>query len=87
MEEEILMYKVKKCLKCNAETNSKDSEEFFCSRCGAPIVNRCSDYSCGKLLKEDAKFCKYCGSASIFKNYGLLDIAPSSFTNTDDLPF
>ena len=81
-------YKSKKCLKCEAETNPNDEEELFCSKCGAPVVNRCSDYNCDKLLKEDAKFCKYCGSSSIFNNYGLLDItAPKFLDNIDNLPF
>jgi RNA polymerase subunit RPABC4/transcription elongation factor Spt4 len=81
-------YKVKKCLKCGAETDSNDEEELFCSKCGAPVVNHCADYNCVKLLKEDAKFCKYCGSSSIFNNFGLLDTdAPKNSNNINDLPF
>ena len=80
--------KQKKCLNCGAETNSNDEEELFCSKCGAPVVNRCSDYNCCKVLKEDAKYCKYCGSPSIFENYGLFNnTAPKFSDNTDDLPF
>lgn len=85
-EVNVLNYKVKKCLKCGAETDSKDEKEWFCSQCGAPVLNRCSDYNCKKVLDEKAKYCKYCGSASIFKNYGLLD-AFSSPSSYDDLPF
>lgn len=85
---DILKFKVKKCLVCNSETDINDDEELFCSKCGAPIINRCSNYECSKLLKEDAKYCKYCGSSSIFYNYGLLgSSAPLNSNNTDDLPF
>ena len=81
-------FKVKKCLNCGAETDPIDEQEFFCSKCGAPIINRCSDYNCNSFLKESAKFCKYCGATSIFKNYGLFDnAAPFISDNTDDLPF
>ncbi len=84
----ITEFKVKKCLKCGAETTSDDEQELFCSKCGAPVVNRCSDYNCDKLLREDAKYCKYCGAPSIFNNYGLLDnTAPKFSNNIEDLPF
>lgn len=82
----ICIYKSIRCLNCGAETDSKDEEEYFCSKCGAPVVNRCSNYECDKLLKEDADFCKHCGSASIFHNYGLLD-KKSPISSDDDLPF
>lgn len=84
----ILKHKVKKCLKCGAETDINDEKEFFCSQCGAPVLNRCSNYDCQEILSEKAKFCKYCGTTSIFKNYGLLDnTAPKSFNDFEDLPF
>lgn len=83
MDTDIKKYKAKKCLKCGTPTDLDDLEAF-CSKCGAPIVNRCSSYECDKLLKEDANFCKHCGSASIFHNYGLLDKTPQLF---EDLPF
>lgn len=83
----IFSYKVKQCLQCNAITDPKDEKEFYCSQCGAPILNRCSNYDCQEILDEKARFCKYCGSPSIFKNYGLLDKVTSSPINEDDLPF
>lgn len=87
-DEKILKLKAKKCLQCSALTDTDDTEELFCSKCGAPVVNRCSNYECDELLKEDAKFCKYCGSTSIFYNYGLLiDNPPKKLEDTDDLPF
>lgn len=86
--ENTLNYKAKKCLQCGAETDEKDEKELFCSQCGAPVVNRCSDYHCDHLLKESAKYCKYCGSPSIFTNYGLFDnTAPKFSDSTDELPF
>lgn len=88
VKENICKHKVKKCLKCGALTHENDNKEFFCSQCGAPVLNKCSNYDCQEILDEKAKFCKYCGSASIFKNYGLLDIiAPAPWNNSDDLPF
>jgi len=81
---DISQYKIKKCLQCGTNTDNKDDNELFCSQCGAPVVNRCSDYHCNKLLTESARYCKYCGSSSIFKNYGLLD-TPTS--NDTDFPF
>lgn len=81
-------FKVQKCLQCDALTDPNDSDEWFCSKCGAPVVNRCSDYNCARLLKEDALFCKFCGSKSTFNNYGLLsNTAPKFSDNTNDLPF
>jgi len=86
-EDEILKNKSKECLKCGAETDANDKSEFFCSQCGAPVVNRCSNYECEEILKETAKFCKYCGHSSIFENYGLLEKKSSPANNVDDLPF
>ena len=85
--EEILKCKAKKCLKCGEKTTEGDEKEFFCSHCGAPVLNRCSDYECRKILEPTAKFCKYCGNPSIFKNYGLLDKTPPILPTADDLPF
>lgn len=83
MDENIFNYKLEKCINCGTKTDAEDSEEIFCSQCGAPIVNRCSDYSCGNYLKPDAKFCKYCGASSIFKNRNLIDTPKCA----DDIPF
>lgn len=85
----VCTFKAKKCLKCGAETDDTDEKELFCSQCGAPVLNRCSNYDCQGILDENAKFCKYCGSASIFKNYGLFDKTPTYFspTDLDELPF
>lgn len=84
--EKIEKFKVKKCLNCSNGTDPNDENEFFCSQCGAPVLNKCSNYDCQEILDEHAKFCKYCGSPSIFSNFGLF--TSSTLTdNTDDLPF
>lgn len=83
---DLIDFKVTKCLKCNSLTDKSDPEEFFCSKCGAPVINFCSSYDCNRPLQPQARFCKYCGTASTFKNYGLLEeIAP--IFKDDDLPF
>ena len=85
---DICTYKVKTCLKCGAETNIKDEKELFCSQCGAPVLNKCSNYQCEEILDSRSKYCKYCGTSSIFNNYGLLGSSTSiSPDNIDDLPF
>lgn len=80
----ICNYKVKKCLKCHSNTNPTDAKELFCSNCGAPVLNRCSNYECLEILDENAKHCKYCGSSSLFKNYGFFEVTPPI---NNDLPF
>ena len=88
-DEEILKYKVKNCKVCNTPTNPNDTEELFCSQCGAPIVNHCSNYNCGIVLNEDARYCKKCGSPSIFNTSGIFDntFSIQAPEDTDDLPF
>lgn len=84
--EKIKKFKVKKCLKCSTETDPNDENEFFCSQCGAPVLNKCSNYNCLEILDENAKFCKYCGSASTFNNFGLFETS-TLINYTDELPF
>lgn len=82
----VLSNKIKTCLKCGAKTDSKDEKEYFCSQCGAPVLNKCSNYECNEILNGEAKYCKHCGSPSIFLNYGLFDSTPKSIED-DNLPF
>ncbi len=81
--ERIKFLKLTSCIKCGTSTNSDDTRERYCSQCGAPVLNLCSNYNCGEFLSADAKFCKVCGASSTFKNYGLFDL-PSP---DDELPF
>ncbi len=84
-EKNVCNLKVKKCLICGAETNENDKKELFCTQCGTPVLNRCSNYECGKSLSSDERYCKYCGGRSIFLNYGLFEANPHDFDNI--LPF
>ena len=85
---DVYSYKVKKCIKCGYETNPNDEREFFCSQCGAPVLNRCSNYNCQEILDEKAQYCKYCGATSTFKNYGIFDnISENPLIDADELPF
>lgn len=73
--------KVERCLKCNNKTDLGNEEEVFCRYCGAPVVNRCSDYAqCNRTLPQDASFCIYCGAKSEFLLAGIT----ASSGNTDD---
>ena len=80
-----MKYKVNKCLKCGSSTCINDDEELFCSQCGAPVLNKCACYDCQTTLPSNAKYCKICGSPSIFFNYGLFN--PVLPTTNDELPF
>lgn len=85
MCENVSVYKVKKCLLCGEETDSNDNEEFFCSACGSPLINACSNYNCQRPLNSKAAHCKYCGSNSVFLNAGLVESKKT--LNDDELPF
>lgn len=75
--------RVTKCLKCGK--HDFDEESRYCPECGTSLYNKCSNYECKKIIKSDEKFCKYCGSKSLFLNLGYLN-APKKDT-MDDLPF
>lgn len=77
--------KVAHCLICGYETDASDDKEFFCSHCGAPVLNKCSNYECEQILNSDAKYCKFCGSTSTFLNYGMFTL--NSPVDDEVLPF
>jgi len=88
MEKNTIVYKVKKCILCDTATNSQDSDELFCSACGSPLINYCSNYKCQKPLDTKAAYCKYCGTSSIFLNAGLVKSKnPSMNISAEDFPF
>lgn len=89
MEKIITNSKLKYCLLCNAPTNPDDSDELFCSSCGSPLINHCSNYQCQKPLAVTAAYCKHCGSSSIFLNAGLVESKHPSRKNIsiEDFPF
>lgn len=86
MDKNTIEYKIKKCILCDTPTNPEDSDELFCSACGSPLINSCSNYKCQKPLNTNAAYCKYCGTQSVFLNAGLvkskkpsLNIVPEDF--------
>lgn len=85
---------MKNCIFCEKEFNEEDLTAEYCSYCGAPLRNKCSNYSCGEDLDDNACFCKYCGSRSIFYNADILKPEKIfklkeaiTFTDNDELPF
>lgn len=64
-----------KCVKCSEEAEDKDQ---YCVKCGAPLINRCSDlktkgkHGCGFVNRPDALYCAKCGAETVFKQKGLL---------------
>lgn len=56
-----------------------DNEEFteglyYCKICGTERYNYCSDYeNCGQVNDGNARYCKDCGSKTVFFNKGLLE--------------
>lgn len=69
--------RLKRCIRC-------DNEELFgdyCHICGAPVVNKCTDYlwseeynSCSNdsFLPANARYCSHCGSKSLFFHKNIL---------------
>jgi len=64
------------CVRCSHVAEEKDQ---FCVKCGAPLVNRCSDsktrrgkHGCGQINRPEALYCAKCGTETIFKQHGLL---------------
>jgi RNA polymerase subunit RPABC4/transcription elongation factor Spt4 len=65
----------KACIRCGT---GYEKGQRYCSFCGAPVVNRCTDPGdllgdpCGNVCKEDQAFCPKCGSITAFNKAGLL---------------
>ena len=63
------------CLRCGAIFKEGSS---YCARCGAPVVNRCTDQGdllndpCGHVCGFQDAFCSKCGSETTFKRAGLI---------------
>ena len=58
------------CLHCKNENFNQD--DIFCTICGKPITNYCSNNFCKRDLPANARYCSQCGSESIFNQYSLL---------------
>ena len=76
---------MKKCIFCDKEYDETDLDIEHCSDCGAPLRNKCSNYSCGAELDDNDCFCKYCGSPSLFNNSGI--IKPEKVFRQSNSPF
>jgi len=65
----------KTCLRCGAVF---EEGSHYCTRCGAPVVNRCTDPGdllndpCGHICGFQDAFCSKCGSETTFKKAGLI---------------
>lgn len=63
------------CVRCFNVTNGKDK---YCKKCGAPLINRCSDEGgridkgCSHVNDSDAAFCARCGCQTTFRKQGLV---------------
>lgn len=63
------------CTRCNKIPNENDK---YCTDCGAPLQNRCSDEpgllkkGCSFLNKQDAAYCAKCGEPTMFLLHGLI---------------
>lgn len=86
--------KTVKCNMCGCTINIENDDERYCSHCGTPLFNECTNYECQHILASEAAYCKYCGSKSTFLNLGIVQskkpIAPTYWTNgndDDELPF
>lgn len=65
-----------RCVRCLHLAEEKDR---FCVRCGAPLINRCSNEKtllskgCSKVNRKDAAYCSSCGAPTIFYLAGLIE--------------
>jgi RNA polymerase subunit RPABC4/transcription elongation factor Spt4 len=71
----VLRMKVERCVRCRYMPEEKDK---YCIRCGAPLINRCTDQKglvhkgCNKVNRVDAAYCADCGSPTTFNLAGLV---------------
>lgn len=69
-----------RCVRCHHVAEEK---EEYCIKCGAPLINRCSDApgllskGCGKKNHPGAAYCAHCGSPTVFHKEGLVPKFPS----------
>ena len=80
--------KLNHCLRCNTPVEQDWDNFAYCMKCGAPIINTCTDLNCinsRKMLPVDAAFCPICGNETVFYQYGL--VKSNYNDNSEDLPF
>ncbi|TCP29236.1 hypothetical protein EV207_11136 [Scopulibacillus darangshiensis] len=67
---------IHQCVRCAHVSDDKDK---YCTKCGAPLINRCSDEpglvskGCKHVNKPTAAFCAKCGEKTLFNKEGLVD--------------
>ncbi|MFC7391754.1 hypothetical protein [Scopulibacillus cellulosilyticus] len=65
----------KSCVRCGNVCNAKDR---YCIKCGAPLVNRCSDEpglvskGCRYVNDPEAAYCARCGEETLFSKHGIV---------------
>jgi hypothetical protein len=71
----VISLAAKPCIRCGRISEEKHK---YCIRCGAPLVNRCTNDGgllgepCNKINKQNAVFCMECGTYTTFYKAGLL---------------
>lgn len=66
-----------RCIRCNQLAEEKDK---FCVKCGAPLINRCSEEKtllskgCSKVNRKNAAYCATCGAPTTFNLAGLIHL-------------
>jgi len=65
------------CTKCQYIT--EDEKHQFCTRCGSPLLNRCTDtpgisrrHCCGAINENNALYCYKCGQPTLFYVKGII---------------
>ncbi|ASN59787.1 hypothetical protein CG419_03730 [Latilactobacillus curvatus] len=79
---------LKKCLRCGTLCSPQKGKNEYCMRCGAPIINMCTNLQCENsenFLPVDAVYCPLCGNDTVFHQFSLVS-SPNEISD-DDLPF
>ena len=88
---------VEECVTCR--NIDLPSGGVFCKICGKPVVNKCTNPTCGRPSDGKSRYCIHCGSETTFFKHELLypwdyhlsqsssEFTPSNYEDDDDLPF
>lgn len=64
----------KRVIECPVCENEKFTKGlYYCKICGLERYNYCSHPDCGQPNDGNARYCRYCGSKTVYFNKGLLD--------------
>lgn len=70
------------CSHCGAKNDH--ARGSFCTKCGNPLLNSCSNENCENFSLQDAdimnddRYCPLCGAPTVFEQLGLIPTAESS---------